>query len=104
MSYVSYYDQSMTRDSFQEQEIMNEAQTALDEHQFAVYLQPKYNLKTELPYGAEALSRWIHPVKGLISPGAFIPVFERNGFIGKLDYYMWEEVCRLLRKWMDEGM
>ena len=47
--------------------------------------------------------RWNHPQKGMISPGEFIPVFERNGFIGKLDYYVWEKVCQLLRKWIDEG-
>ena len=68
-------------------------QQALDTEQFQVYLQPKYNLRTEQPYGAEALIRWLHPERGLLSPGLFIPIFERNGFIGKVDYYMWEKVC-----------
>lgn len=53
--------------------------------------------------GAEALVRWIHPVKGLIPPGQFIPLFEKNGFILKLEPYLWEEVCKNLKKWKDEG-
>ncbi|HIX71529.1 MAG TPA: GGDEF domain-containing protein, partial [Candidatus Anaerobutyricum stercoripullorum] len=58
---------------------------------------------TQLPYGAEALIRWNHPRKGLIAPAQFIPVLEKNGFIEKLDYYVWERVCQYIRKWMDEG-
>ena len=69
-----------------------------------VHMQPKYDMKTNKPYGAEALVRWIHPVKGIISPGEFIPIFERNGFISKLDFYMWNSVCELLRKWLDAGL
>lgn len=104
MSYVGYYNEKMTDRLVVEQEVMNDAQKALDEKQFTVYLQPKTNIHTEEVYGAEALVRWIHPQKGLISPGKFIPVFESNGFIGRLDYYMWEYTCKLLRKWMDEGL
>lgn len=104
MSEVGYYNECMTDQLLVEQELMNEAQKALDEEQFVVYLQPKTNIHTEEPYGAEALVRWQHPDKGLVSPGKFIPVFESNGFIGRLDYYMWEHTCKLLRKWMDEGL
>ena len=100
---MSYYRPEMSRKAVQEQEIINEMQRALENEQFEVYLQPKYNLETEKPYGAEALIRWNHPDKGLLSPGVFIPVFERNGFIGKVDYYMWERVCRLLHKWLSQG-
>jgi len=100
---LCYYRQEMRDSILKEQRIVNEMQQALDEGQFIIYLQPKYNLKTEKPYGAEALTRWQHPKKGLIPPGEFIPVFEHNGFIGKLDYYIWERVCRLLRKWLEEG-
>ena len=104
MTYLAYYDQSMTETIVQEQEIMNEAQSALDQEQFVVYLQPKYNLVTSTPCGAEALVRWKHPRWGLVPPGKFIPVFERNGFIGPLDEYMWDHTCHLLRKWTDEGL
>ncbi|MEA4965365.1 MAG: EAL domain-containing protein [Oscillospiraceae bacterium] len=103
MTFLRYYRPEMSRKVEQEQQIVNEMQYALDTEQFQVYLQPRYDLRTEQPYGAEALIRWLHPERGLLSPGLFIPVFERNGFIGKVDYYMWERVCRLLRKWMDEG-
>ena len=78
-------------------------QKALDEEQFVVYLQPKFDLASDTACGAEALVRWLHPEKGLISPGVFIPVFERNGFISKLDYYVWHKTCALLRRWLDKG-
>lgn len=104
MSNVGYYSEHMTDQLLAEQELMNEAQKALDEEQFVVYLQPKTNIHTEKPYGAEALVRWCHPNKGLVSPGKFIPVFESNGFISRLDYYMWEHTCKLLRRWLDAGL
>ena len=103
MQYVAYYDNALSDQLVKEQIIINEMDKALKSEEFVVYLQPKYSLKTNQPYGAEALVRWNHPQKGMISPGEFIPVFERNGFIGKLDYYVWEKVCQLLRKWIDEG-
>jgi len=104
MNVIEYYDQSMSESLVAEQRIVSEMQGALDNEQFEVYLQPKYVLQTSMPFGAEALVRWNHPDKGLIYPVEFIPVFERNGFIRKLDYYMWEKVCKLLRKWLDEGL
>ena len=104
MADVGYYDENMTSKLRVEQELMNEAQKALDEGQFVVYLQPKTNIHTEKYYGAEALVRWQHPDKGMVSPGKFIPVFESNGFIGRLDFYMWEHTCKLLRRWIEEGL
>ncbi len=104
MDYIEYYDQSMTDRYLMEQRIINEMQGALDNSEFVAYFQPKYILKTGQPYGAEALVRWKHPKNGLMYPGQFIPVFEKNGFIGKLDYYMWEKVCQHLRCWIDEGI
>ena len=103
MSLYLYYTPEMSQKVIQEQSIVNDMQYALDHKQFVVYLQPKYNLKTEKPYGAEALIRWNMPGKGMLSPGLFIPVFERNGFIGKVDFYMWDSVCQLLKKWIDQG-
>ena len=100
---ITYYRAEMSEAAAKEQRIVNEMQHALEAGQFVPYFQPKYNLKTQRPYGAEALIRWLHPERGMISPGEFIPVFERNGFIGKVDYFMWESVCRLLRKWLDAG-
>ncbi|MCI2106042.1 MAG: EAL domain-containing protein [Intestinimonas sp.] len=100
---VARYDRNMDERMCWEQFILEEMQPALDAGQFVVYFQPKFDLKSNLPCGAEALVRWEHPQRGLITPGRFIPIFERNGLIGKLDYYMWDTVCRLLRKWLDEG-
>lgn len=100
---ISYYNEDMINDMRQEQFIINEVNRAIEEEQFEVYLQPKINLVTDRSYGAEALVRWNHPERGMISPGEFVPVYERNGIIGRLDQYMWRHVCQLLRKWLDEG-
>lgn len=100
---IAYYDESMIENMRQEQFIINEVNRALEEEQFEVYLQPKINLVTDRSYGAEALVRWRHPDKGMISPGEFVPIYERNGIIGKLDLYMWRHVCMILRRWLDEG-
>ena len=104
LEYLSYYQPEMSRHVLENQWIVNEMQRALDSEQFEVFLQPKYALATGKPCGAEALIRWRHPEKGLISPGVFIPVFEQNGFIGRVDCYMWEHACRLIRKWIDAGL
>jgi len=103
MTYLGYYRPEMSETAVAEQQLINEVQNALETQQFEVYLQPKYNLSTEQPYGAEALIRWRHPRRGMLSPGVFIPAFERNGVIGKIDYYMWDKVCALLQKWQQEG-
>ena len=67
-------------------------------------LQPRYELNTRKVIGAEALVRWNHPVLGVVSPAVFIPVLESNGYITKLDQYIWEEVCKTIRVWIDEGV
>ncbi|MBE5794735.1 MAG: EAL domain-containing protein [Clostridiales bacterium] len=100
---IAYYDHSIRKKLREEQELIGDMEVALADGQFHVYLQPQYNHSDGSIVGAEALVRWFHPTKGLIPPGAFIPVFERNGFINKLDTYMWEQVCSLLRRWIDQG-
>jgi diguanylate cyclase (GGDEF)-like protein len=97
------YDDSMGRSAAAAQEIANEMEAALRDKQFVVYLQPKYTLEDTRLCGAEALVRWKHPQKGMISPGSFIPVFEQNGFITRLDDYMWEQACILLARWIGQG-
>ncbi len=99
----AFYDEEMGRTIVDEQMIVNEMTTAIEEEQFALYLQPKYEIKHNTLVGAEVLVRWIHPEKGMISPGEFIPIFEKNGFIMQLDNYVWEHTCMLLRRWLDEG-
>ena len=102
-THLAFYDAASGERLAAEVEIQNEMQTALDEEQFVVYLQPKFTVMTETICGAEALVRWKHPQRGMVSPGVFIPVFEKNGFISKLDYYVWDHTCAMLKKWTDGG-
>ena len=81
-----------------------EMEQALLNGEFHVYLQPKINMITSKVYGAEALSRWYHPEDGIRTPDKYIPIFEENGFIFKLDMYMFEEICKLKAKWYEEGV
>ena len=96
-----FYDKKIDEISQKEQMIASEMQTALDEGQFVVYFQPKFELSTLNLCGAEALVRWIHPERGFMSPNQFIPLFERNGFITKLDYFVWEKACQLQKKHLE---
>ena len=100
---VAYYDEEMRSNLIEAQQIATEMETALHEGQFVVFLQPQFNYNTGKLHGAEALVRWKHPIKGLIPPVKFIPIFERNGFITHMDMFVWEEACRILRKWLDKG-
>ena len=81
-----------------EREMEGIMEEALAEKQFLAYSQPQYNHTTGLLVGAEALVRWKHPDHGLIAPANFIPLFEKNGFITKLDLYVFEQVCIFLHK------
>ncbi len=102
--YYTVYDESMNEDSFQKYFVINEMQNAFSEKQFIVYLQPKCNLANGKVVGAEALVRWLHPEKGLISPDNFIPILESNGLISKLDEYVWNQTCLYIRSWIDAGL
>ncbi len=97
----AYYSSDMRQALLSEQETVGMMATALEEKQFVIYYQPQYNHSTGMLVGAEALVRWMHPEKGLISPGDFIPIFEKNGLITNLDLYVFEEACIFLRKSMD---
>lgn len=85
-----------------EEAFSKEMKDALEQGQFQVYYQPKVDLVSHKMIGAEALVRWLHPVKGVLSPKNFIPVFEKNGFVATLDAYVWEQVCIDLVGWMEE--
>ena len=101
--HFAIYDDALRAKLLREKLITDTMETALAQRQFIVYLQPKYSLCEECMAGAEALVRWIHPELGFISPGEFIPLFEKNGFISHLDQYVWEQVCALLCKWKEKG-
>ncbi len=98
-THYSIYDDNLRSKLLREQLITDSMESALKEKQFQVYLQPKYSLYDDRLAGAEALVRWVHPELGFLSPGEFIPLFEKNGFISLLDKYVCEEVCSLLHKW-----
>ena len=97
------YDDALRSKLLREQAITDSMEDALAQGQFIVYLQPKYRLKDRELSGAEALVRWIHPEWGFQSPGEFIPLFERNGFITQLDQYVWDRTCAFLRDWDSKG-
>ena len=101
--YIAVYDDKIRGILLREQAITDAMETALAEKQFTVYFQPKHSLSNDSMVGAEALVRWIHPEWGFMSPGEFIPLFEKNGFIRRLDEYVWESVCEKLHEWKTNG-
>ncbi len=98
------YDDALKQHLLQMTDISNRMEQALKDKEFKVFLQPKYDLSNNRLAGAEALVRWVDGNGRLIFPNDFIPLFESNGFIVHLDRYMLEGVCRLLRRWLDEGL
>ena len=100
----NFYTEELREKLLTEQEITGMMRAALKGEQFVIHYQPQYNHSTGMLVGAEALVRWYHPEKGLIPPNRFIPVFEKNGFITKLDMYVFEKVCIFLRKCMDKNL
>lgn len=100
---VCRYDSRMMQQMEENHKLLSEVQKGLDQGEFTFYAQPKCNMSTGKIVGMEALVRWVHPEKGLIPPGMFLPLLENNGLITKLDLYIWEEVCRKLRGWIDRG-
>lgn len=100
---IAYYDDSVRTKLLLEQQISDEMADALTNQEFQVYLQPKYCISTGKMAGAEALVRWISPKRGFMSPGMFIPLFEKNGFITELDLYIWDKTAEMIANWLKEG-
>lgn len=96
-----YFNEELSRKYEENRKMCEEMEKALDEKKFVMYLQPMVDLHIYKIYGAEALVRWEHEEKGLLSPYAFLPLFENTNLMMKLDYYMWEEACKTLRRWID---
>lgn len=99
-----FYEEEDLAQLQKENILVNKMNDALENHDFKMYLQPKVDISTGKIVAAEALVRWQNPDMGLVRPDEFIPLFERNGFIRKLDLYMFEQVCACLRRWLDEGL
>ena len=98
-----YYDDSMRESTVEASYLTKAFPDALRNREFVVYYQPKVSLKNMKLHGAEALVRWIHAGE-FISPGRFIPIFERNGYVENIDFYVLDQVCRDLRAWLDAGL
>ena len=92
------------QNSGNEQILMPQILQGLKDGEFIFHLQPRFELNTRKVIGAEALVRWNHGKLGLVSPAVFIPLLESNGYITKLDKYIWEQVCVTIRKWIDNGI
>ncbi len=100
---VAYFDESLIEDQKWIDKVQEHQQKALENNEFLVYYQPKYDPVTETLKGAEALVRWDSPDLGFVSPGKFIPIFEKNGFITNIDHYMIEHVAKDQKAWLDAG-
>ncbi len=98
------YDEQMIEQALTQKKIENKMADALENNEFKVFMQPKYYLSNEKIAGAEALVRWKDSNNNVVYPNDFIPLFEENGFIIKLDIYMFEKVCCIIRRWIDNGI
>lgn len=98
----AYYSKADSEKVLQEKQMTDAFESAIENREFELWYQPKYTPEGKVLIGAEALVRWRRDGK-MISPGAFIPVFEKNGMIKRLDEYVFRTVCKQQRKWMDEG-
>ncbi|MDE7416882.1 MAG: EAL domain-containing protein [Lachnospiraceae bacterium] len=104
VSNVIFYEEQFKELLYTRKFIDENMHSAIAEKQFKMYLQPKYSISRNKIVGAEALVRWIHPERGMIYPNEFIPVIEENGFIKMVDYYIWEEASRFIKKCTDIGI
>ena len=100
---VALLDDKMIEEQRWIDTVCEKQQSALDNEEFVVYYQPKYDPRTDKLTGAEALIRWQSPEFGFVPPGRIIPIFEQNGFITQIDHYMIRHVARDQKKWLDEG-
>ncbi|MBR0420471.1 MAG: EAL domain-containing protein [Erysipelotrichaceae bacterium] len=100
---IGIYDNEIHEKELYAEQLIEEFPRAIKEGQFKVFYQPKFDVRPDTPIlvSAEALVRWIHPELGMISPGAFIPLFEENGLIQKLDDYVWRQTAKQIREWKD---
>lgn len=99
----AFYSEAERQRLIREKEMTDRAEGALKNGEFVVYLQPKVELRSGKVAGAEALVRWKDPERGIVPPGEFIPVFEKSGFVAHIDLFVFEEICKLLLRWQNEG-
>lgn len=99
---IAYYDDKLLKRTLEERRVIGEFEGALENKEFKMFLQPQVDADGNV-YGAEALVRWQHPERGLLSPYFFIDILESTGLIYKLDMYMWECAAAKLREWKNKG-
>lgn len=104
LSNILFYKEQFKDNLYNRKFIEENMQTAIVSGQVMMYLQPKYSISKNEIIGAEALVRWRHPERGMIFPNQFIPIIEENGYIKKVDYYIWERACRFIKRCMDAGI
>ncbi len=102
-TFEAEYREQLMEETRKQERVESRMHEALKNREFKPYLQPKWNMATDQISGAEALVRWVDSTGHVIPPGEFIPVFERDGFIENIDFFMLEEVCRYIRKMVDQG-
>lgn len=99
----AFFDEEMRSQMLLNKMIENDIVEALEEEQLCVYIQPKVDMETGEIIGGEALVRWLHPERGLVTPGQFVPVLEKNGLIIDVDIYIWTQVFKFIGKRLSEG-
>lgn len=102
-SAIAFYDGKIRAKALREKDFENVMPTALEKHEFLCYIQPKYGTKSRRIEGGEALIRWKSSEFGFVFPDEFIPLAEKNGFVVELDFFILEEVCKAMRRWLDAG-
>lgn len=100
---IAFYNENDFVKELEVKELEADIRRAAEHGELKVYLQPKYDILSEHVIGAEALIRWEHPERGMLTPNKFVPTCEENGFICEIDYFVLEEVCRKMKEWKDEG-
>ena len=100
---IAYYHEEIRNKRIFETTTLDEMDRALLNNEFVIFLQPQMDIQSNQTVSAEALIRWNKPGRGIVSPSEFIPIFENNGMIAKLDYHVWELACRQLHIWKNEG-
>lgn len=100
---IAFYDNTMVQRARDEYQLLIDIQRGIKNNEFTFFIQPKCDLKTGKVVGGEALARWVHPEKGLVSPGVFIPVLEKNGLVSTVDRIVWDRLAAWQRKRIDMG-
>lgn len=98
------YDEHMRQNALLQRELNGQLELALEQGELEAWFQPKVDMPSGKIIGSEALVRWRHPTRGLLMPGSFMPLFERNGSVVEIDLYMFEQACKALRDWQARGL